>query len=162
MALSLVLIATLVRQAPTWAPYTAKGDGFTVLLPAKPTMTPTNNSAQGISAVTHNYVARTNPITCVVTRSKFSNNVTPAIMKNVAEGIKTGLLNSIQGAATADRKVAYAGRSGRQVDFKSGAGAVGAMWIVEAQGHVVFTLTIVGQKSLSEPDRKRFFGSLRT
>lgn len=157
--LPLLLVAP--AQAPKWAPYAAKGDGFTVLLPAKPTMTPLNSSAEGITAETHNYVARTASVTCVVTRSKFSSNVTPAIMKNVSDGIKKGLLGSIGGTATADRKVSYGGRSGRQVDFKSGAGATGAMWVVETPGHVVFTLTIAGQKSLAQADLKRFFGSLK-
>ena len=160
--LALLLLPALASaQAPKWATFTAKGDGFAVLLPAKPTMTPTSNSAEGISAETHNYVARTASVTCVVTRSKFSNNVTPAVMKNIADGIKKGLLGSVQGTATADRKVSYGGRSGRQVDFRSANGASGSLWIVEAPGRVVFTLTIAGVKGASEADRKRFFASLR-
>ncbi len=159
--LPILLPALVPAQAPKWTTFTAKEDGFSVLLPAKPKMTAMTNGAQGVTATMRNYVARTSSVTCATMRVKFSDNVTPRIMANVSNGIKKGLLGSIQGTATGDRKAAFGGRTGRQVDFKAASGGAGSMWMVETPGHTMFILMIAGPKVPTDADRKRFFASLR-
>ena len=152
-------LAFALLLGPTWTSY--KGDGFTVDLPTKPQIQSQTFSAEGVSGKTKNAIAPTPAFACVASTTVFSKSIPAAVMTNIVGGIKTGFLNSVGGVATADKKATYAGRTGRLIDFNTGKGQPGKLWIVKTSSQKVVVLTILGQKGFPTAEAKRFFGSFR-
>ena len=148
-----------ILLAPTWKTY--QGDGFTVALPGTPQIKSQTFAAEGVSGKTKNAIVPTPVFACVASATLFSKRIPPAVMKNIVGGIKTGFLNSVGGVATADTSATYGGRKGRLVDFNTGAGGPGKLWIVQTSSQKVIVLTILGQKTFPVAEARRFFGSFR-
>ena len=152
-------LAYAILLGPGWVAY--KGDGFTVELPAKPQIQTQTFSAEGVTGKTKNAIAATPAFACVASVTDLSKRLSPAVVRNLVGGIKTGFLNSVSGVATADKAATYAGKTGRLIDFNTGQGQPGKLWIVQTAPQKVVVLTILGQKGFPVAEAKRFFGSFR-
>lgn len=148
--------ALVLAQAPKWTPYTAKADRFSVLMPgAVQTQTQT---VQGLQ--THMFMSMAPSVVCILTRSGLPANTSATTIKAMGEGIKKGLLASSKATATADHPASYAGRAGRQIDFKLPNGGKGSMFIVQAPG-VTYTMTVVKQAGAPTAEAAKFFNSFK-
>jgi hypothetical protein len=149
-----------VALAQGWKEVVVRDAGLTFSMPVLPQASKRSDSDQGFTVATRMWIGSQPGANYVVTASVIPANAPAGFMKNMKEGMVKGFLNSTGGKAETDKTAVYGKISGRQITFTTAAGAKGALWIVE-RGKKLIALTMAKKAGGIDPDRTRFFSSLR-
>ena len=157
---STLLLAALglpaFAQAPKWAPYAAKADGFSVLMPTTPRIVP--QSAGGVT--TRIYMAQTPSVVMVASKSGLPANFGSANLAAMRKAMRDSMLATSGSTATGERPATFGGLKGTQIDFKTANGGSGAMWMASAP-RAFYSLTVASPKPMAASEVRRLFGSFK-
>ena len=153
-----LLAAVVLAQG--WRQIIFREAGLSFSMPVLPQATKRTDQDGGISVVTHMWVGSLPGANYVVSASLIPANAPASFTVNMKEGMVKGFLNSTGGKIETDKNVSYNKVGGRQITFTTANGAMGALWIVE-RGKKVYSMTLAKKQGSIDPDRAKFFGSLR-
>ena len=150
------LLFALLAQAPKWATYVAKADGFSVLMPAAPRIVP--QSAEGVT--TRIYLGITPKGTMIASKSVLPPGFGKANVDAMTKAMRQSILTSSGATATGGHKATFAGIAGTQTDFKMPNGGTGATWIGSTP-RALYSLSTVMPTPMKPAEIARLFGTFK-
>jgi hypothetical protein len=159
IGLAIALFAAL-SFAQGWRTITVRDAGLSFSMPVLPQASKRTDQDRNVVVQTRMWVGSQPNTNYVVIASTVPPNAPAGFAKNMKEGMLKGFLNSTGSKVDSDKDASYGKVKGRQITFTSAAGAKGALWIVE-RGRRIYSLSMARQKGAIDPDRAKFFGSLK-
>jgi hypothetical protein len=159
IALSCALLATFAI-AQNWRSITVRDAGLSFSMPVLPQASQRTDQDGKYSVKTRMWVGSQPNSNYVLSASQVPANAPKSFAVSMKEGMVKGFVNSTGAKVESDKTAKYGSVSGRQILFTTASGAKGALWIVE-RGKRIYSLSMARQGAAIDPDRLKFFGSLK-
>lgn len=153
------LLATLA-VAQAWRTITVRDAGLSFSMPVLPQASKRTDQDGKYTVQTRMWVGSQPTTNYVVIVSIVPPNAPAGFTKNMKEGMLKGFLNSTGSKVDSDKTATYGKVTGRQILFTAASGAKGALWIID-RGKRVYSLSMARKSGSIDPDRLKFFGSIK-